>query len=182
MLAEPTRGGARNFFERTRFFKKVCSARHNHQFFLAIELLVSLPVQFQNYLIARADYQERRRHDASKCGPGQIGPTSARYDRAYSLAQFGSRDQSRAPSCARTEVADAQVPSISLCGNPISCFDQSSAKEAYVKSQMARNHVKGFFISSQQVKQQRAHTCFAYNSRDILVTRAVATAAASVCE
>ena len=54
VLAKPGSGKPCDFFERARFFKQMCRARNNLQFFLALKLRVSLLVQLDDHFVAEA--------------------------------------------------------------------------------------------------------------------------------
>lgn len=54
MPLEPIRSQTRNLFEGSRFLKQVGCARDDHQLFFSFELLISLPVQFDNHVVETA--------------------------------------------------------------------------------------------------------------------------------
>ena len=74
VLAKPGSGKPCDFFERARFFKQMCRARNNLQFFLALKLRVSLLVQLDDHFVAPADDEQRRRLHPKQGRACEVGP------------------------------------------------------------------------------------------------------------
>src|SRR5207253_9045811 len=155
-------------------------SRYDSKLLLAAQARESILVQFDDRFVQAADDEQSWRLDAGQRVCGQIRPASARHDGADFVAELGSRDQRRAGSGARTEVADLQRAHFGPAPDPAAGVHQTLGKEPYVEAKMTRVKVDRFFFAGQQIEKQRRQSRVAQTACNELVARAVTAAARTV--
>jgi len=82
MAGEPLGRKTCHLFKGAGFFEEMAGARDDHQLLFPRNQIVSLLVKIDDQKVVPAHDQQGGRCDAGQERPRQIGPSTARYDRA----------------------------------------------------------------------------------------------------
>ena len=87
VAAKPLASQTRHFLQGSRLLKQMGCARDNLQMFFRFEFFISLPIEFDDYIVEAADDQQSRGLYTVECRHREVRPAAARYHRADSRHQ-----------------------------------------------------------------------------------------------
>ena len=177
---KPVRSHFCHSLEGAGFFKKVCGAGDQAQFFRTAHLVECLLVHSDHGCVVPADDQQGRGFHLRQRGSGQIRAASARDDGADRDFRFCLGHQGRAAAGARSEVAQAELRLFPM--HPNSRAQEALGQELDIKPQMPGVAFLLLFVFRQEIKEQRPEAALPQGARDILVARAMPAAATAVGE
>jgi len=172
----PGQGGGHG--QRARLPEQVGRARDDLQPVLAAQAGLSLAVEVEHDVVLPADDEQGRRGHRGEPARGKVGTPAAGDHGGDVRAGFGGGRQRRRRAGARAEVADGRPGGGRLGAQPVSDLAKAAGEQADVE------HVRPveFLLPREQVEEQGAEPGFVQHPGDVLVARAVPTAAAAVRE
>ena len=137
-------------------------------------------IELNHRLVVATDDEERRRDDTNEKRAREIGTSAARHhgdDLARALR--GSHERG-AGTCARAEQPDRRRRDCRLPAGPFADGHQSARQQQNVEPQLAGAVIELRFLFGEEIDEQGRQTSPLERSRDELVARAMAAAAAAV--
>src|ERR671923_489091 len=148
----------------------------------AIQPCRCLLVELDNFRIALADDQQRRRLHVVQMRPGKIRTAAARHHGRHVLGAAGRGDERRRRPRAGAETARPQIGRGGVRLQGVDRGDEAFAEEGNVEAKLGRAHVDRFLVRSQEVHEEGRESAGLQVPRNGLVAPAVPAAAAAVGE